>query len=193
MALFETRGYDRTTVGEIAARAGLTERTFFRYFADKREVLFGGAKDLERFIIDIIANVPAAVPPLDAVIAALQSTASMFEERRGHARQRRGIIAGHADLRERELIKLASLATAIGHSLRRRGVAAAVADLVAELGIAILRNAFERWVDDSEQRPLSRHIQAAVAELRAVVGGAGTVSSRVRTSNTSRRTSSKGR
>ena len=85
MALFETRGYDRTTVEQIAARAGVTERTFFRYFADKREVLFGGAKDLERLIVDTIVNVPAATAPLDAVTAALQATASMFEARRGYA------------------------------------------------------------------------------------------------------------
>lgn len=191
MTLFETRGYDRTTVEEIAARAGLTERTFFRYFADKREVLFGGAKDLERLIIDTIVNVPSATAPLDAVTAALQATASMFEERRGYARKRRGIIIAHADLRERELIKLASLATAIAQSLRRRGVAAPVAELTAELGIAIFRNAFERWVDDKEQRPLSRHVQTAVEELKAVA--AGTSSSRERTTNPSRRTSSKSR
>jgi AcrR family transcriptional regulator len=193
MALFETRGYDRTTVEEIAARAGVTERTFFRYFADKREVLFGGAKDLEQLIVDTIVNLPAATAPLDAVTAALQATASMFEERRGYARKRRGIITTHADLQERELIKLASLAAAIAHSLRRRGVAASAADLIAELGIAIFRNAFERWVDDKAQRPLSRHVQAAVEELKAVAVGTGTSSSRVRTANPSRRKSSKGR
>jgi AcrR family transcriptional regulator len=193
MALFETRGYDRTTVEEIAARAGVTERTFFRYFADKREVLFGGAKDLERLIVDTIVNVPAATAPLDAVTAALQATASMFEERRGYARKRRGIINTHADLQERELIKLASLAAATAQSLRRRGVAAPAADLVAELGIAIFRNALERWVDDKAQRPLSRHIQAAVEELKAVAGGTATSSSRVPAANPSRRRPSKGR
>jgi AcrR family transcriptional regulator len=193
MALFETRGYDRTTVEEIAARAGVTERTFFRYFADKREVLFGGAKDLERLIVDTIANVPAATVPFDAVIAAVQATASIFEERRGYARKRRGIITTHADLQERELIKLATLASATAHGLRRRGVAASAADLVAELGIAIFKNALERWVDDKEQRPLSRHIQAAVEELKAVATGTGTSPVRVRTASPSRRRSSKGR
>jgi AcrR family transcriptional regulator len=193
MALFETRGYELTTVEEIAARAGVTERTFFRYFADKREVLFGGAKDLERLIVDTIVNVPAATTPLDAVTAALQATASMFEERRGYARKRRGIITTHADLQERELIKLASLAAAIAHSLRQRGVAASGADLIAELGIAIFRNAFERWVDDKARHPLSRHIQAAVEDLKAVAVGTGTSSSRVRKANPSQRKSSKGR
>lgn len=193
MALFETRGYDRTTVEEIAARAGLTERTFFRYFADKREVLFGGAKDLERFIVDHIANLPRTAPPLDAVTAALQATASLFEERRSYARKRRGIIAAHAELRGRELIKLASLAAAIAQSLRRRDVAAPVADLIAELSIAIFRNAFERWVEDKEQRALSRHIQAAVEALKAVAAGTGASAPRARTANRSRRKSSKRR
>jgi AcrR family transcriptional regulator len=193
MALFETRGYDRTTVEEIAARAGLTERTFFRYFADKREVLFGGSKGLERLIVDNIVNGPPGTAPLEAVTAALQRTASIFEERRSYARRRRGIIAAHAELRGRELIKLASLAAAIAQSLRRRGVAASVADLVAELGIAIFRNAFERWVDDKEQRALTRHIQAAVEELKAVAAGTDTSSSPVRITKPSRRKSAKSR
>jgi len=191
MALFETRGYDRTTVEEIAARAGVTERTFFRYFADKREVLFGGAKELERLIVDTIVHLPAGTAPLDALTAALQATASMFEARRGYARKRRRIIATHANLQERELMKLASLAAAIADSLRRRAVAASAADLIAELGIAIFRNAFERWVDDKEPRPLSLHIQAAVEELKAVA--AGTASSPLRTAKLLRRGSSKGR
>jgi AcrR family transcriptional regulator len=193
MALFETRGYDRTTVEEIAARAGLTERTFFRYFADKREVLFGGAKDLERLIVDTIVNVPPGAAPLDAVTAALQATASIFEERRSYARKRRGIIAAHAELRGRELIKLSSLSAAIGQSLRRRGAPPSVADLIAELGIAIFRNALERWLDDKEPRALSWHIQAALDELKAVAAATGTSSSRVRTANASRRKASKSR
>src|ERR1700733_15400096 len=116
MELFQTRGYDRTTVEEIAARAGLTERTFFRYFADKREVLFGGAKDLERLIVGAIASGPRTAAPFEAVLAALEATAPFFESRRGYARKRRSLMAAHAELRERELIKLASLAAAIADS-----------------------------------------------------------------------------
>src|ERR1700759_2827211 len=112
MELYAERGFEQTTVAEIAARAGVTERTFFRYFADKREVLFGGAKDLERVIVGTIVHVPAATAPLDAVTAALQATASMFEARRGYAGKRRRIIATHANRQERELMKLASLAAA---------------------------------------------------------------------------------
>ena len=187
MELFQELGYARTTVEGIAARAGLTERTFFRYFADKREVLFSGSAHLEKFIVETIERAPKTMAPLDAVAAALEATAPMFEERRGHARKRRTVIAAHAELRERELIKLASLAVAAAASLRTRGVSAPTAALAAEAGIAVFRNAFERWVDDKQQRSLSVHIHAALKELRAVTAGTGTSSPRLRTTNTLRR------
>jgi AcrR family transcriptional regulator len=187
MELFQELGYARTTVEGIAARAGLTERTFFRYFADKREVLFSGSANLEKLIVENIGSAPKMMAPLDAVAAALEATAPTFEERRAYARKRRAVIAAHAELRERELIKLASLAVAAAASLRQRGVSAPTAALAAEAGIAVFRNAFERWVDDKEQRPLSGHIQAALRELRAVTAGGRTASSRLRTTITSRR------
>src|SRR5882672_7712097 len=98
MELFQERGYARTTVEGIAARAGLTERTFFRYFTDKREVLFSGSADLEKFIVEGIGDARKTVAPLDAVAAALAATAPFFEERRGHARKRRAVISAHAEL-----------------------------------------------------------------------------------------------
>jgi len=191
MELFQELGYARTTVEGIAARAGLTERTFFRYFTDKREVLFSGSADLEKFIVETIAHAPQTMAPLDAVVSALEATAPLFEERRGYARKRRAVIAAHGELRERELIKLASLAVAIAASLRTRGVSAPTAALAAEAGVAVFRNAFERWVDDKEQRFLSDHIQAALKELRAVTAGTGTSSPRLRPTKTSRRKRSK--
>jgi AcrR family transcriptional regulator len=187
MELFQELGYTRTTVEGIAARAGLTERTFFRYFTDKREVLFSGSANLEKLIIEAIEEAPKTTAPLDAVASALEATTPIFEERRAYARKRRAVIAAHAELRERELIKLASLAGAAAASLRKRGVAAPTADLAAEAGIAVFRNGFERWVDDKLQRPLSAHMQAALKELRAVTAGTGSSSPRRRTTNTSRR------
>jgi len=167
MALFHERGYTGTTVEDIAARAGLTERTFFRYFADKREVLFSGSAGLEALIVEAIEAAPASVPPLAAVTAAFDALTPWFESRRGHARKRRAVIAAHAELGERELIKLSTLAAAIAASLRERGLAAPTAGLVAETGIAIFKNAFERWADDAEEQDFAVHVRAAVAELQA--------------------------
>ena len=169
MQLYRERGFDRTTVADIAARAGLTERTFFRYFADKREVLFSGSATLQDFLVDGIARAPAAMPPIDAVASALGESASFFEQRRDFARQRHALIVAHTELQERELIKFASLATAIGEALRRRGVPATAAGLAADAGMTIFKLAFESWIEDGKKRDLGHHVRAAHAELERVV------------------------
>ena len=164
--LYVEQGFDATTVAEIAARAGLTERTFFRHFADKREVLFRG-RELADALGAAIDAAPAATTPLDAVAGALESLSDFFADRRPHARRRQAVIAANPSLQERELIKLASLATTIGDALRRRGVADPTASLVAEAGIAVFKVAFEHWLTDPAERSLAEHIREAFSELRA--------------------------
>lgn len=166
LELYVQQGFDETTVAEIAARAGLTERTFFRHFADKREVLFRG-RELADALESAIDDAPAAAAPLDAVAAALESVSDFFAERRPHARQRQAVISANPSLQERELIKLASLATSMAAALRRRGVAEPAASLVAEAGVAIFKVAFERWLTDAAGRSLAEHIREALAELKA--------------------------
>jgi len=168
LGLFRERGYDRTTVEEIAARAGLTERTFFRYFSDKREVLFAGAKALEKLVTGAVAGAAANVAPLDAVAAAFEATAPLFETRRPYARERQALVLAHPELQERELIKLAALAAAVTESLEKRGLGKTRAGLVAEAGIAIFKHAFERWLDDAKKRDLAHHVRAVLSELRHV-------------------------
>ena len=164
--LYVEQGFDATTVAEIAARAGLTERTFFRHFADKREVLFRG-RELADALGAAIDAAPAATTPLDAVAGALESLSDFFADRLPHARRRQAVIAANPSLQERELIKLASLATTIGDALRRRGVADPTASLVAEAGIAVFKVAFEHWLTDPAERSLAEHIREAFSELRA--------------------------
>lgn len=173
MTLFQEHGYDRTTVEEIAARAGLTERTFFRYFTDKKEVLFGGSDALHECIVATIADAPQGLAPLDTVAAALEAIASFFKDRRDHARARQALLVAHAELRERELIKLASLASTAADALRKRGVAEPAASLTAEAGIAVFKVAFERWLGDPKAQDLARHIQLGLDELRAVTASTG--------------------
>jgi AcrR family transcriptional regulator len=173
MELYRERGFDQTTVAEIAARAGLTERTFFRYFADKREVLFGGSAALQELLVQKVAGAPDGTAPMDAVAAALEATSAVFDERRAFARQRHALIASHPELQERELIKLASLAAAIAEALRRRGVNDPAASLASEAGIAVFKLAFERWLRDTKRRTLSAHVRDSLTALRAVAAGKG--------------------
>ncbi len=171
MELYGERGFESTTVAEIASRAGLTERTFFRYFADKREVLFWGSSALQDLLVASLDDAPAGLAPIEALIQALVQVATVFfEERRDFSRRRQAIIAANEELRERELVKLASLAAALAAALRRRGVADPAADLAAEAGIAVFKVAFARWVDDSNDLPLADTIQDSADELKAMTG-----------------------
>lgn len=170
LELFEERGYAGTTVEDIASRAGLTERTFFRYFTDKREVLFSGSGALETLMADTIGAAAPSVAPLAAVAAGFDALGPWLESRRSHAQQRRRVIAAHAELRERELIKLSTLAATIAAILRKRGLPAPAAALVADTGMAIFKNAFERWADDTREQEFAVHVRAAVAALQAATG-----------------------
>jgi AcrR family transcriptional regulator len=171
LELYGERGFEQTTVAEIAKRAGLTERTFFRYFADKREVLFAGAGALEEVLVSAVAGAPDSAPTIEVVALAVESVGALLQERREYARRRQTVIAASAELRERELIKLASLAVVIADALRRRGVPDPAASLSAEAGIAVFRVAFERWVEGTERRDLPQLIRESLAELRAVTAG----------------------
>ena len=168
LALYGERGFENTTVTEIAARAGLTERTFFRYFADKREVLFWGAGTLQELLVSAVVSAPDSAAPIDAVAAALEAAGALLQERCESARQRHTVIAANTELRERELIKLASLASALADTLRRRGVRDPAATLTAETGIAVFRVAFERWANETNQQDLPQLIRESLDELKAV-------------------------
>jgi AcrR family transcriptional regulator len=169
--LYSENGFDNTTVAEISARAGLTERTFFRHFADKREVLFSGATTLQDELIGAAANAADDAAPIEAVAAGLEAAAVLLSERLVHARQRQAIIASSAELRERELIKLASLSDALAETLRERGVGEPAASLTAEIGIAVFRTAFERWIDEANDQDFPRLIHASLEHLKALAAG----------------------
>jgi AcrR family transcriptional regulator len=167
LALFEEQGFENTTVAEIAERAGLTKRTFFRYFADKREVLFGGAQAFEESIVTAVTEAPESAAPLDAVRAGLHAATDRLGPRREFASRRQRIIAASPELHERELIKMASLTAAVGEALRGRGVGDPAAILTAEAGIAVFRVAFERWATSADERGLEELIDDSLDELRA--------------------------
>jgi AcrR family transcriptional regulator len=168
LELYGERGFEQTTVAEIAERAGLTERTFFRHFADKREVLFAGSGALQELLVGTVADAPASAAPIDAVAAGLEAAATLLQERRDYSRQRQAIIAGTPELQERELIKLASLASALADTLRRRGVDGSAASLAAEAGIAVFKVAFDRWHDETNERDFPQLVRESLAELRAL-------------------------
>ncbi|MFC1405470.1 MULTISPECIES: TetR family transcriptional regulator [Streptacidiphilus] len=173
MDLYVSRGFERTTVAEIAQAVGLTERTFFRHFADKREVLFGGQELLEQAFVDGVAAAAPDASPLAMVESALSAAAGFFPaERRSHSRQRQTIIAANPALQERELLKMAALAAVVAAALRARGVPEASATLAAESGVTVFGVAFVKWLAEGEQRSFLDIEREVLGELVAMAAGA---------------------
>jgi AcrR family transcriptional regulator len=153
--LFATRGYERTTAAQIARSVGLTERTFFRHFSDKREVLFFGQDVFVQAFLDGVDAAPPHASPIEIVTCALRGAAAQFpDERRVHSRARQSVIEQNPALQERESHKLASLATALAEALRARGVGEPAATLAARSGATVFEIAFTQWIREGEHLSL---------------------------------------
>jgi AcrR family transcriptional regulator len=169
--LFRDRGYEQITVADIAQRAGLTERTFFRHYADKREVLFGGSSALRDELLRALGGLPPALPTIEAVRIAVEAMTALMHGRRDLARERQRIVAAHADLQERELIKRATLTATLAEALRQRGVAEPAASLAADMGMAVFHVGFGRWLDDPADRELVAIVHEGFDQIKAVASG----------------------
>lgn len=148
LELFRERGYDRTTAAEIAARTGVTERTFFRYFPDKREVLFVGEAVLRTALTASISGAPHGLGPLNMLFSAFRSVLPLLEANRPFAKPRQEIISSTPALAERELAKHAALADALAAALKTRGVEDLQAVLAARTGMAAFVHVTIAWLDD---------------------------------------------
>ena len=167
--LYATRGYERTTVGDVAARAGVTSRTYFRYFPDKREVLFGSADVLRDRIARSLRDAPAGMPPLAAVLHAMGACEDLFHPREhGRLRRRDAVIGTSGELREREARKLASIAADVAGGLVERGSDPDAARLVADLALVAFKRAARLWMEDPAT-PYSVLLHRAAAQAREIL------------------------
>jgi AcrR family transcriptional regulator len=166
--LFAERGYENTTVIEIAERAGLTKSTFFRYFPDKREVLFGG-DTMSGLLVEGIAAAPVEATPLEAVANALDAvgTEAFTPARREFSTHRRAVIAASPELQEREALKGLDLTASMADALEQRGVPNLTSRVAAELGALTLKIAYERWSDTKNGDEFSEVARRTLSELQA--------------------------
>ncbi|MGC8513962.1 MAG: TetR/AcrR family transcriptional regulator [Acidimicrobiales bacterium] len=168
LALFDEQGYDETTVADIAARAGLTRRTFFRYFPDKREVLFSGLDHLEQVFVEAVRQAPDGASPMQAVGAGLAAAADVFTGVHPYARVRARVIAANPELQERELIKLERLASKVSEALEGRQATPTLALLTADLGVRVFHRAFAEWVANDDPDALGPTTARMLDELGAL-------------------------
>ena len=169
MELFVEQGFAETTVPQIAARAGLTTRTFFRHFADKREVLFTYQGELPAVVEGVLADAPASNPPMQVIADGLQTVAATrFQDKLEYLLTRRRVIESDDGLRERELRKQSILSDAVTAGLRRRGVDELTAAVTAQVGVGVLGVAIERWLDANGERSLPELLDETLDVLRAL-------------------------
>ncbi|MDA8276813.1 MAG: TetR family transcriptional regulator [Actinomycetota bacterium] len=170
LTLFCERGFDQTTTAEIAARAGLTERTFFRHFTDKREVLFGGHELLRTLIIKAVEDAPPQYGAFRAVLAGVDAAAVQLGSfRRDLSRQRRLVIAANPELRERELAKLDDYAGAVTAALKVRGIDEPTAHLMASLALTLLHLGLKHWTSEVDDQTLVEVVHRYTENFRAEI------------------------
>ncbi|MEU1365108.1 helix-turn-helix domain-containing protein [Streptomyces sp. NPDC005803] len=167
LELYQERGYDQTTTAEIAARAGVNERTFFRHFPDKREVLFDGEARLRAALTQEVADAADGLRPLDLLLCAFRKAGRILEDNRPFSEPRLKVIAVTPALRERDLAKAASLTEAVAEALRQRGVPDRLAGLAAHTGWAAFHQAAQAWIDDPS-KSLDAHLIRAFDDLRTL-------------------------
>ncbi len=166
----ESPAYDATTVAQIAERAGLTKSTFFRHFADKRELLIAGQETLSRLLAEGITEAPPEASPLEAVAAGLERASSeMGPANRELGPRLKAAIAANTELQERDALKSIGLAVAMTAALLARGVPETTAQLAAELGVLAFKRGYNEWSegDRDDGSGLAQHALAALQELRA--------------------------
>ncbi len=172
--LFLQYGYENVTVAQIADHAGLTRRTFSRYFTDKRDVLFAGSERLPGLLAEALGRADPELTAFEALLTAFAEVGAVLGTQvAAHAAQRRDVIAHSPELQERGRTKFAAVTDALAEVLRQRGSSAASAALLAEVGVAIFRSGFDRWVDDPGTDGLSARLREAGADLAGAVGSPG--------------------
>jgi AcrR family transcriptional regulator len=174
--LFTEQGYDATTVAQIAERAGVTKSTFFRHFADKRELLVAGQETLSTLLAEGIADAPPSAGPLEAVAAGLERASSaMGTVNRELGPRIKAAVAANAELQERDALKSVGLAAAMTAALVARGTPDATAQVAGELGLLAFKRGYARWSEagPEDAGELAEHALAALAELRTATASLG--------------------
>jgi AcrR family transcriptional regulator len=167
LELYRDRGFDATTTAQIAIRAGVTERTYFRHFADKREVLFDGEVELRDTLVSAIETAPPGESPLNVLTRAFTASVPLLVAGRCAAVARQSIIEVTPALQERAHAKTAALIESIAAALSARGMPGSSAALAARVGMVAFRRALADW-DGASAAELERLIRLAVDEVRAL-------------------------
>lgn len=173
IALFVEHGYSAVTVDDIAARGGVSARTFFRHFPDKEEVLFADDDALLPTLLTAISASPAATAE-EHMTGALLTLADVLEPQREQLCHRQRVIDSQVSLTGRELAKQARWQQAVTAALVDTGYTPDEADLLAAIGFAVFRRALHSWATDASPETLGDRVRAALPRVRSVLDATAT-------------------
>ena len=149
--LFMKKGYENTTVQEIASLAGVTERTFFRQFKDKSDVLFDTSNTMgQRVAAFITDNFDVEQKPLKLAVDGFASISDYFDGSRERVLARNQIIQSNPDLQERELLKRQVLIESVTNALLVK-FDSELSELAARFAVEIFHMAFRKWIESAEK------------------------------------------
>ncbi|MBC1922397.1 TetR family transcriptional regulator [Listeria grayi] len=170
LELFEQKGYSLTTAEEIAKRANVTERTFFRYFSEKKEVLFSESATFLHSILAELDQQPKTVSDFEKVYQAFyRATKVFFKDLHAHSKYRAKVISSTQELREREQTKFHFIEAKITEKLIEEGSDPFQASIVANLGIKIFEFAFNDWVNTEAELPFDEKMEETKARFMKTI------------------------
>ena len=169
LELFDEQGFENTSVIEISERAGVTTRTFFRYFPDKREVLFAGSDELGAVLVEKILHAPDIGEPLRVVINFLSEFDWESLGSRNFQRRRQAVIAANPELLERDLTKQHCIAVAFAGALRQRGVDGEISRIAAHVGVQLFFTAYLPWLAAGKNADLTVMSEGVMSLLASIV------------------------
>jgi AcrR family transcriptional regulator len=153
LALFAEKGFDGTTVDEIAEACDVSQRTFFRYYGAKEDVLFADGDERLAGLLQVIAEQPVDAAPLRAVQVAFLATTEDYAQDRDRLLLRSRIFDGSSSLRSHKYERQRSWEDAVTAVLVEReqklggDASARHLRLVAGTAMACLRAALDEWLE----------------------------------------------
>jgi AcrR family transcriptional regulator len=162
LELFTEQGFNETTVEQIAKRADLTTRTFFRHFSDKREVLFMNDEFRPNSENKMHSQTSETVDVMNLINQGLIESAQHYENQREMLKVRQKIIDSDKGLLERELRKREELRIGLTCSFALAGVSALQAELAAKVAMGIFTTAMTRWIYQPGKKKLTAYVQEAM-------------------------------
>lgn len=167
--LFDERGFDATTVEDIAAFTGISPRTFFRYFASKEEVIFGDLLPLGESVRDALAARPMNEPSWHALRASLQVFVELADADTTRSLRTTRVASSTPGLRARNLEKhnawaeflIPLVECRIDHSIDSHTAASAL----VHSALACLDVALNTWAARAGSKPLEELLDAVFQAL----------------------------